>query len=72
MMMFSPSFTFYVTTSHNIKHRIDLVPDYAIPNHRIYRMSPLEEKEPQAQLKDYLENNQIEPSHSPFLWSSLF
>ena len=47
-------------------HRIDLIPDSKQPAHRLYRMSPEEDKELKAQLDQYLADGYIEPARSAY------
>ena len=47
-------------------HHIDLKPGSTPPEQRTYRMSPLELREVQRQLEEYLDRGWIRPSSSPF------
>ena len=47
-------------------HTIDLIPGSTPPQQRTYRMSPLELKEVERQLQDYLAKGWIQPSSSSF------
>ena len=47
-------------------HRIDLKPESKTPAQRIYRLSPLEDKELQTQLKELQELGHIERAYSPY------
>ena len=53
-------------------HRIDLIPDSNPPAHRLYRMSPEEDKELKAQLDQYLADGYIEPARSAYGAGTLF
>jgi hypothetical protein len=53
-------------------HRIDLMPDYTVPRHRVYRMAQTELTELKKQLDAYLAAGQIEPARSPFGAGVLF
>jgi hypothetical protein len=53
-------------------HRIDLVPDSKPPAHRLYRMSPEEDKELKAQMDQYLADGYIEPARSAYGAGVLF
>ena len=46
--------------------RIDLVQDHKIPGHKLYRLSPAEDKELQEQVSSLEKLSFIEPSVSPF------
>ena len=53
-------------------HHIELQPGSRPPARRIYRLSPLEEKELKEQLEDHLREGRIRPSNSPFGASVVF
>jgi len=58
--------------SRAIDHRIDVDETQPPPVAKPYRMSPLEERELQRQLREYLEMGQIEPCSSPYSSAVLF
>ena len=53
-------------------HRIDLIPDSKHTAHRLYRVSPEEDKELKAQLDKYLADGYIEPARSAYGAGTLF
>ena len=52
-------------------HRIDLIPDKP-PAHRLYRMSPEEDKELSTQMDQYLADGYIESARSAYRAGTLF